>query len=435
MTGGGRHAGGGRGRRVASWEYRAYTAAQAVSLVGTSMGYAALYWLTIHLAHGRAALLSILVAAQFLPILLASRRAGTLVARYPRNRVLLATQVLQAAGALAIGVPLLAGWMTVWYLCAVSFAVGWVLAVDVTARQMFMLDLVGEAELRRGTSLYGTVAGLAKIAGPAAAGLIIAAAGEAVVFLADAVSFLAVVAVLLALRGRVRAATAAAGAGGAGARRFRWVLDLPRDIKVAALMALLIGGIGYQFEVTSPLMATVVFRLGAVGYGLFGTLMAAGGIAGNYYSSRRPDPGAREFLMWACVFGVAELAASVMPVVWAYDATLVVIGGATVLFSTSALVFVQLTVPEQQRGQAVSAVNAGFMGFVPAGAFAVAGLAVLAGPRWALAVPALAVTACAGAVLAATLSPRRQPAAAAGQPAAAPAPVPPGHPAVDEAPS
>jgi MFS family permease len=411
------------GSRVGSWPYRLYTGAQAVSLIGTSMGFAALYWLTIQLAHGRAALLSVLVAAQFLPILLASRRAGLLVARHLRARVLLVTQGLQAAGALAIGVPLLAGWMTVWYLWVVSFALGWVLAIDVTARQMFMLDLVGKQELRRGASLYGTITGLAKIAGPAVAGAIIAATGEALVFLADAASFLGVIVVLVALGGRIRpAAQPAAGgpaAAGAGARQFRWVLDLPRDIKVAALMSLLIGGIGYQFEVTSPLMATGVFHLGAVGYGLFGTLIATGGIAGSYYSSRRPDPGAREFLVWACVFGVAELLASVMPVPWAYDVTMVAVGAATTLFATSTGVFVQLTAPEAQRGQAVSACNAGFMGFVPAGAFVVAGLAALAGPRWALAGPALAVTICGAGVLAASFAPRWRPAAAAASPPAA----------------
>jgi hypothetical protein len=409
------------GNRVGSWPYRLYTGAQAISLIGTSMNFAALYWLTIQLAHGRAALLSVLVAAQFLPILLASRRAGLVVARQLRARVLLVTQGLQAAGALAIGIPLLAGWMTVWYLWVLSFALGWVLAVDVTARQMFMLDLVGKRELRRGASLYGTITGLSKIAGPAVAGAVIAATGEALVFLADAASFLGVIVVLVALGGRIRPA-AEPGAGGpaaASARRFRWVLDLPRDIKVAALMGLLIGGIGYQFEVTSPLMATGVFHLGAVGYGLFGTLIATGGIAGSYYSSRRPDPGAREFLVWAGMFGVAELLASVMPVPWAYDVTMVAVGAATTLFAASSIVFVQLTAPEAQRGQAVSACNAGFMGFVPAGAFVVAGLAALAGARWALAGPALAVTLCAAGLLAVSLTPGWRPAAALASPPAA----------------
>ena len=87
--------------------------------------------------------------------------------------------------------------MTVWYLWVLSFAVGCVQAVDVPGRQMLMLDLVGEAELRRGSSLYAAVTGLAKIVGPGLAGIIIAASGEAPVFFTDAGSFLLVIAVLI----------------------------------------------------------------------------------------------------------------------------------------------------------------------------------------------------------------------------------------------
>ena len=153
-------------------------------------------------------------------------------------------------------------------------------------------------------------------------------------------------------------------------------------------MALLVGGFGLQFAVTNPLMATRVFHLGAFGFGLFGTFMAVGGIAGNYYSSRRKDPGRREFLAWALVFGAAECLAAVMPAVWAYDAVMVVIGAATQLFASSAIVYMQQATPAAQRGLALSAFNAGFIGFVPAGAFAVAAIASVAGTRWALIGPA-----------------------------------------------
>ena len=280
-----------RGSAVASPGFRWYVASQAVSVVGTAMSYTAIYWLTIHIARGDAVILSILVAAQFLPLLLFSRRAGTVVAQHRPVRVLLATQYALAAGSLAIGIPLLAGWMTIWYLWALSFATGCVLAIAVPAGQLFMLGLLGMAELRRGSSLSSMIMGLAKILGPAVAGVIIAASGEAAVFLADAASFLLVIGVLSWLSGDVRHAVEPAGAAPVTARRFRWVLDLPRGIQIAAAMALLVGGFGIQFEVTNPLMATKVFHLGSVGFGLLGMFMAVGGIAGSYYSSRRRDPG------------------------------------------------------------------------------------------------------------------------------------------------
>ena len=389
---------------VASAGYRWYTGSQAVSIVGTMMTYTALYWLTLHIAHGNAVVLSTLVAAQFAPMLFFSRRAGTIVARHRAGRVVIVTQSALAAGSLALGLPLVAGWMTIWYLWAVSFAVGCVQAVDVPARQMFMLDLVGDAELRRGSSLYAAFTGLAKIAGPGLAGIIIAASGEAAVFLTDAASYLLVIGVLTWLSGDARRDGPSALAGHGDARRFRWLLDLPRGIQVAAGMALLIGGFGIQFEVTNPLMATRVFHLGSIGFGLLGTFMAAGGIIGNFYSSRRRDPDSREFLAWAVLFGAAEATAAVMPVVWAYDALMVVIGAAIQLFAVSAIVYVQKIAPEARRGHALSAYNAGFMGFVPAGSFVVAGLAAFAGTRWALIGPGAVILACGAVMLAAEKS-------------------------------
>ncbi len=382
------------GSMVASAGYRSYAGSQAVSVAGTMMTYTALYWLTLHLAHGNAVELAVLVAAQFLPMLFFSRRAGSIVARHRAVRVVTGTQSAQAAGSLALGLPLVAGWMTVWYLCVVSFAIGCVQAVDVPGRQMLMLDLVGEAELRRGSSLYAAVTGLAKIVGPGLAGIIIAASGEAAVFFIDAGSFLLVIAVLAWLARSMQPGPSPGRPGTAEARRFRWLLDLPRGIQVAAAMALLIGGFGIQFEVTNPLMATKVFHLGSLGFGLLGTLMAAGGIAGNFYSARRADPDPLEFLGWAVVFGAAEAAAALMPLAWAYGILMVIVGAAVQLFAVSATVYVQKTAPEAQRGHALSAYNAGFMGFVPVGSFVVAGLAAAAGTRWALIGPGAAIVVC-----------------------------------------
>ena len=398
---------------VASAGYRWYLGAQVLSLAGTMMSYTALFWLVLHIAGGGAPALAAVDAAQCLPMLLFSRRAGIIVARHRAVRIAMVTQALQAAGSLAIGVPLLAGWMTIWYLVPLSFVIGCVLCVDLPARQTFMLNLVGEAELRRGTSLYATVTGLARIAGPAVAGIIIAASGETAVFFIDAVSFGGVIAVLAWLsRKPAQPGPADAHSGTPGdapghaagapvtARRFGWLLDLPRGVQAAAAMALLVGGFGLQFAVTNPLMATRVFHLGAFGFGLFGTCMAVGGIAGNYYSSRRKDPGQREFLAWALLFGAAECLAAVMPAAWAYNAVMVVTGAATQLFASSAIVYTQQATPPAQRGLALSAFNAGFIGFVPAGAFAVAAIASVAGTRWALIGPGLAILACGTALIA-----------------------------------
>ena len=295
---------------VSGTGYRWYVTAQVVSLLGTMMGYTALFWLVLHLRPGGAPALAAVDAALCLPMLLFSRRAGIIVAGYRAARVLMVTQALLAVASLSIGVPLLAGRMSIWYLVPLAFATGCVQCVDLPARQTFMLDLVGPGDLRRGTC-----------------------------------------------------------------------------------------GFGLQFAVTNPLMAGRVFHLGSVGFGLFGTFMAVGGIAGSYYSSRRRDPGHREFLAWSLVFGGTEALAAVAPAAWTYGVAMVVLGAASQLFAVSATVYVQQATPAGQRGPALSAYNAGFIGFVPAGAFVVAAIASAAGTRWALAGPGLAIAACAAAML------------------------------------
>jgi len=222
------------------------------------MSYTALFWLALHIRYGGAPALAAVDAAQCLPILLFSRRAGIIVARHRAARVAMITQGLQAG-------------------------------------QTLMLDLVGPGELRRGSSLSATVTGLAKIAGPGVAGIVIAAGGETAVFFINAASFLGVIAVLARLSGRLTPAEAP-GREATVVRRLRWLLDLPPGVQAAVVLALLVGGFGLQFAVTNPLMASRVFHLGSVGFGLFGTFMAVGGIAGNYYSSHRKDPGPLEFM-------------------------------------------------------------------------------------------------------------------------------------------
>ena len=317
------------------------------------MSYTALFWLALHIRYGGAPALAAVDAAQCLPILLFSRRAGIIVARHRAARVAMITQGLQAG-------------------------------------QTLMLDLVGPGELRRGSSLSATVTGLAKIAGPGVAGIVIAAGGETAVFFINAASFLGVIAVLARLSGRLTPAEAP-GREATVVRRLRWLLDLPPGVQAAVVLALLVGGFGLQFAVTNPLMASRVFHLGSVGFGLFGTFMAVGGIAGNYYSSHCKDPGPLEFIAWSGVFGVAECVAAVMPVAWAYDGIMIALGAATQLFAASATVYVLQATPAAQRGPALSAYNAGFIGFVP-------GRRVRRGrdrhhrrARWALIGPGLAV--------------------------------------------
>jgi MFS family permease len=386
--------------RVRTPEFRWLVSAQAVSMIGNAMTSTALFWLAIHLSDGHALGLAAVSVSQFLPMLVLSRRAGLVAVRHPAASVLVVTTAAEAAGAVSIGASLTAGWMTLWLLCLLSCGIGCAQTLGQPAGQIFLMDLVGADQLRRAASIISMITGISKIAGPALAGFLIAATGTGPVFLADGASFCGVVGVMIWLARVVQTPPDRAAGGAASVRRFRWVLDLPRGIQLTAVMALLIGGFGYQFEITNPLMATRVFHLGAAEFGILGTLMAAGGIAGSYYSAHRPSqPHGSEFALWSLVFGIAACAAALMPVPWAYAATMVVVGATITLFAITATVYIRQQAPPAQLGAALSAYNTAYIGFVPAGAFCVAGIAALAGTRWAILAPAIAVVVAAVAML------------------------------------
>jgi len=386
--------------RVRSPEFRWLVSVQTISMVGNTMTNTALFWLAIHLSGGHALGLAAVSASQFLPMLVLSRRAGLLAVRHRPARVLAVTTAVESLGALSIGLSLTAGLMTLWLLCLLSCGIGCAQTLGQPAGQIFMLDLVGADQLRRGASISSLTTGIAKIAGPALAGFLIVVMGTGPVFLVDAASFCGVVVVMLWLARVVQPAGDRAEDPAALARRFRWVLDLPRRIQLTAAMALLIGGFGYQFEITNPLMATRVFHLGAVQFGILGTLMAIGGIAGSYYSSHRPSrPTGSEFAIWALAFGAAACIAAVMPVPWAYEAMMVLVGGTITLFAITTTVYIRQQAPPAQLGAALSAYNTAYIGFVPAGAFVIAAIAALAGVRWAIIAPGAAVAIFALAIL------------------------------------
>ena len=338
---------------VASSGYRWYVGSQVLSIVGTMMSYTALFWLALHIRYGGAPALAAVDAAQCLPILLFSRRAGIIVARHRAARVAMITQGLQAG-------------------------------------QTLMLDLVGPGELRRGSSLFATVTGLAKIAGPGVAGIVIAAGGETAVFFINAASFLGVIAVLARLSGRLTPAEAP-GREATVVRRLRWLLDLPP------------GGPGRRRAGAARRRLRAPVRGDQPADGQQGLPPRLGRLRAirHVHGGRRDR---RELLLlapqgprpagvhaWSGVFGVAECVAAVMPVAWAYDGIMIALGAATQLFAASATVYVLQATPAAQRGPALSAYNAGFIGFVP-------GRRVRRGrdrhhrrARWALIGPGLAV--------------------------------------------
>ena len=172
--------------------YRLFATGQVVSNTGTWMQRVAQDWLVLELTDGSGIALGIATGLQFLPLLLFSLWGGMIADRYPKRAILMATQAAMGALALILGVLALTGVVTVWQVYLLAFALGMVTVVDNPTRQTFVVEMVGRDGMANAIALNSAVFNLARITGPAVAGLVIAAVGTPAAFMVNAASYGAV---------------------------------------------------------------------------------------------------------------------------------------------------------------------------------------------------------------------------------------------------
>ena len=187
-----RHAGSVTFAALAIPNYRRYISGQAISLVGTWMQMAAQSWLVLTLTHSAAAL-GLIVALQTLPVLFLAPYGGVVADRVDKRRLMIALQSAMGVQALILGVLTVTGNVQLWEIGFLAVVLGLNNAFENPARQSFMLEMVGPESLRNAVSLNSVLVNVARIIGPAVAGLLIATVGEGICFLLNAASFIAVV--------------------------------------------------------------------------------------------------------------------------------------------------------------------------------------------------------------------------------------------------
>ncbi|WP_408006082.1 MFS transporter [Saccharopolyspora karakumensis] len=374
-------------RSLRERNYRYYASGQVVSLTGTWMQRAAQDWLVLELSGGSPAALGLAVALQFLPTLALTLWAGVFADRFDKRKILIVTQSALGLCGFALGTLDVSGIVVLWHVYVLCFVLGCFSAVDAPVRQSFVVEMVGPAQLTNAVALNSMTFNLARIVGPAIAGLAITAVGTGWVFLANGLSSVAVVAGLLlmdtALLHRARAVGKERGQLRAG---LRYVRGRP-DLVVVMVLMFCVGTFGMNFENTFAVMARNVFGRDADGYGILITMLAVGTLTGATLAARRSGkPGSRLRLMLvgAGVFGALEAVAGLMPTYWLFAACLVPVGVAVMTFTTSANSTVQLAVEPTMRGRVMGLYMLLFMGGKPLGGLASGWLAEVFGPRWPL---------------------------------------------------
>ncbi len=322
--------------------YRLFASGQVVSLTGTWMQRVAQDWLVLELSHNSGTAVGITTGLQFAPILLFGLYGGVIADRFSKRRILLATQAAMGLLALTLGVLDVTGAVQLWHVYALAFGLGLATAVDTPARQAFVSELVGPTLLPNAVSLNSATFNTARVMGPAVAGVMIAATGTGWVFLVNTASFVAVLSGLLLMRDedlfvgkRIQRRPGAIREG------LAYVRTRPDLLALVTLVGI-IGTLGFNFQLTTALIAKATFHRGPGSYGLLGTAFAAGSLLGALASARRGRPRQRLVLGAAFAFGLCEMAVGLMPTYWSFFALLIPTGFVTLTFTTAANTTVQL---------------------------------------------------------------------------------------------
>jgi MFS family permease len=369
--------------------YRLYWLGGLVSNSGTWMQRVAQDWLVLQLTHSGTAL-GITTGLQFLPFLLVTPFGGLIADRFRKRRVLAITQSALAIVAGILGLLAVTGVVTKWHVFALAFAFGVATAFDTPTRQSFVVEMVGPDFLPNAVGLNSASFNAGRVVGPAVAGLLIAALGSGVratgwVILLNAVSYLAVIGSLRAMRSAELSPAPLAPRRTRGALRdgVRYVRERP-ELVFVFVVAFAAGTFGMNFQMTNALMATGVFHRGAGEYGILGSAMAVGSLTGALLAARRGGARRLVLVLSAASFAVAEIAAGLMPTYLTFAVWLPVVGLCALTMLNSLQTFVQLAVAPELRGRVMALYMMVLMGGTPAGAPVVGWVGETFGPRWTL---------------------------------------------------
>lgn len=384
--------------------FRLYSAGGLISNTGVWMQRVAQDWLVLELTHSGTAL-GITTGLQFLPFLLVTPFAGLVADRYSKRRVLVVTQTGLALTAGLLGLLAVTGQVQIWQVFALAFVFGVASAFDTPARQSFVVEMVGRDFLPNAVGLNSASFNMGRIVGPALAGFVIVALGSGAgatgwVILVNAVTYLAVIWSLRAMReSELSPSVPVPKAKGALREGMRYVIARP-ELVFVFVVAFFAGTFGLNFQMTTALMATAEFHKGAGAYGILGSGMAVGSLAGSLFAARRGYPRRVLLVLSALSFATAEIVAGLMPTYWMFAVWLPVVGISALTMLNSMQTVVQLSVGPEIRGRAMALYMMIFMGGTPFGAPVVGWIGEEFGARWTL-IGGGAVTLV--AVLAATL--------------------------------
>jgi MFS family permease len=356
-------------RALQSRNYRLFFAGQTTSLIGTWMTRLATSWLVYRLT-GSAVLLGTVSFFSQVPMFFLAPIAGVWIDRWDRRRTLVLTQVLSMLQSLALAALTLSGTIRIWHIVALALAQGLINAIDMPARQAFVIQMVERREdLPNAIALNSSMVNATRLIGPAVAGIVIGAIGEGWCFLVDGVSYVAVILSLLAMRlGPALARPAHPNALQQLVEGWRYVRQSKPILSLLSLLAL-ISLVGMPYSVLMPIFADKILHGGPH---TLGFLMAASGVgaltAALLLALRKTILGLGPRIIAAtAMFGAALIAFAVSRALWLSLLVLPFAGFGMMQEMAATNTILQTIVEDDKRGRVMAYYAMAFQGVAPFG--------------------------------------------------------------------
>ncbi|MFN2532681.1 MAG: MFS transporter [Pyrinomonadaceae bacterium] len=356
--------------------FQLFFGGQLISLIGTWMQSVAQSWLVYRLTNS-AVLLGLVGFSSQIPVFLLAPWGGVVADRLNRRKILVATQTIAMVLAFVLAVLTLTQRIHVWHLFVLSALLGLANAFDIPTRQAFVVDMVGKEDLINAIALNSSMVNGARVVGPAIAGLLVAAVGEGWCFLLNAISYIAVIAGLIAMNVR----------GHAPAASRRSTLEhiaegfsfVAKNAPVRALLLLLglVSLMGMPYAVLMPIFADRILHGGAGGLGILMGASGVGALIGALTLAARR--GIRGLGRWVAIssaaFGLCLILFSLSRHFWLSAILLVPVGFFFMFEMSASNTLVQSMVTDNLRGRVMAVYSMMFMGMAPVGALIAGGLA------------------------------------------------------------
>ncbi len=357
-------------RALSHRNFRLFFWGQLVSVIGIWMQSTALQWLVYRIT-GSQTSLGLITFVSFLPVLLFSLNMGVIVDRFPRRKLIFLTQSWFLIGALVLAALTWLGIIQYWQILVLSFVLGIGNALDMPARQAFVVDLVDDEkdDLMNAIGLNSIIFNIARIIGPAIGGAIVATLGEAPTFFINGISYLAVILALLLMKISPPKKIPAAADTQGGIREGFQYISAEKNILALVLLVAAFSMIGFGALTLIPVFAKDILQIGVTGYGQLLSWQGIGALIGgillvffgdNFHKGKL-------LLFSRLLLGPSIIGLSLSRIPWLSMVIMAVMGYSLITQLVITNTLIQTIVPDDLRGRVLSTYTWALGGFYPLG--------------------------------------------------------------------